>query len=241
MKSILITGASRGIGRSIALKCAQSGDFNRIIINCRNNLLLLQDAAQRIKDTNPNIECFTSLGDVGDIEYVKTLKKEIGSVDVIVNNAAISYTGLIIDMTPEEWNTTITTNLTSVYNTCHVFLPDMISKRSGHIINLSSVWGKVGASCEVAYSATKGAIDAFTKSLAKEMGPSKVQVNALALGIVDTDMNNHLNSAEKSEIVDDIPMGRMLTPDEVGSAVLNLLNMPPYFTGEIVKLDGGWI
>ncbi len=220
MKSILITGASRGIGRSIALKCAQSGDFNRIIINCRNNLLLLQDAAQRIKDTNPNVECFTSLGDVGDIEYVKTL---------------------IIDMTPEEWNTTITTNLTSVYNTCHVFLPDMISKRSGHIINLSSVWGKVGASCEVAYSATKGAINAFTKSLAKEMGPSKVQVNALALGIVDTDMNNHLNSAEKSEIVDDIPMGRMLTPDEVGSAVLNLLNMPPYFTGEIVKLDGGWI
>lgn len=239
-RSILITGASRGIGRAIAISAAGSGMFNKIVLNSRKN----SDELERTKEiilSSSDIEVITSQGDVGDISYVKTLRDTAGEVDVLINNAAISYTGLLIDMSPDEWNEIVTTNISSIYNTCHTFVPDMISRKCGHIINISSVWGEVGASCEVAYSAAKGAVNSFTRALAKELGPSHIQVNALELGIVDTDMNSHLNTDEKEAICEDIPMGRMARPEEIGRAVVSLLNMPEYFTGEIVRIDGGWI
>ena len=239
-RSILITGASRGIGRAIAISAAGSGMFNKIVLNSRKN----SDELERTKEiilSSSDIELITSQGDVGDISYVKTLRDTAGEVDVLINNAAISYTGLLIDMSPDEWNEIVTTNISSIYNTCHTFVPDMISRKCGHIINISSVWGEVGASCEVAYSAAKGAVNSFTRALAKELGPSHIQVNALELGIVDTDMNSHLNTDEKEAICEDIPMGRMARPEEIGRAVASLLNMPEYFTGEIVRIDGGWI
>ena len=239
-RSILITGASRGIGRAIAVSAAGSGMFSKIVLNSRKN----SDELERTKEiilSSSDIEVITSQGDVGDISYVKTLRDTAGEVDVLINNAAISYTGLLIDMSPDEWNEIVTTNISSIYNTCHTFVPDMISRKCGHIINISSVWGEVGASCEVAYSATKGAVNSFTRALAKELGPSHIQVNALELGIVDTDMNSHLNTDEKEAICEDIPMGRMAHPEEIGRAVASLLNMPEYFTGEIVRIDGGWI
>lgn len=234
---ILITGASGGIGRSIALKAASSGMFDKITINSRKNAEELEKTSELIKQA----EVITSLGDLSDIEYVRGLRELAGPVDVLINNAAISYTGLLIDMTPEEWQETLGTNLTSIYNTCHTFLPDMIRNQSGHIINISSVWGEVGASCEVAYSATKGAVNAFTKALAKETGPSNVQVNALSLGIIDTRMNSHLSPEDIADICEDIPAGRMGTPDEAGEAVMNMLRMPKYYTGDILTMDGGWI
>ena len=241
MERILITGASRGIGREIAISSAKTGRFDHIILNCRSSEALLDEVAQAIYEINPSIRCSLSLGDVGDYSYIQELHEQYGDIDVLINNAAISLTGLLIDMTPEEWQSIISTNITSIYNTCHEYLPAMISAKSGQIINISSVWGIAGASCEVAYSATKGAINAFTKALAKEVAPSNIQVNALALGIVDTTMNSHLSKEDINDICEDIPIGRMLRPEEVGDTVTKLLQMPAYLTGEIITIDGGWI
>ena len=268
MKSILITGASRGVGRAIALKVAKSDEYSHIILNAHNNSNMLNETAEQITKLNPSVKCFTSIGNVGDINYISQLHSDITSflsvlndsseshpaldsfsdkvsntnyIHTLINNAALSYTGLLIDMTPDEWNETISTNLSSIYNTCHVFLPDMIANKSGKIINISSVWGSVGASCEAAYSATKGGVNSLTKALAKELAPSGIQVNALALGIVDTDMNSHLTKEEINEICDDIPIGRMMSPEEAAEGVMAILNAPDYLTGEIIKMDGGWI
>ena len=240
---ILVTGASRGVGRAIAKAAAASGMFDKITINSRKNETALQETIKLIEKENVSdgLKLNLTLGDVSDISYIHKLRDEFGPVDVLINNAAISYTGLIIDMTPENWQESIGTNLTSIYNTCHTFLPDMIHNQSGHIINISSVWGAVGASCEVAYSATKGAVNSFTKALAKEVGPSHVQVNAISLGIMDTDMNSHLSPDDIDSICEDIPMGRMGTPEEAAEAVMNMLRMPKYYTGDILTLDGGWI
>lgn len=241
MERILITGASRGIGREIAISSAKTGRFDHIILNCRSSEALLDEVAQAIYEINPSIRRSLSLGDVGDYSYIQELHEQYGDIDVLINNAAISLTGLLIDMTPEEWQSIISTNITSIYNTCHEYLPAMISAKSGQIINISSVWGIAGASCEVAYSATKGAINAFTKALAKEVAPSNIQVNALALGIVDTTMNSHLSKEDINDICEDIPIGRMLRPEEVGDTVTKLLQMPTYLTGEVITIDGGWI
>lgn len=143
-------------------------------------------------------------------------------------------------MKPEEWDALLRTNLTSLYNTCHTFVPDMVSASSGKILNISSVWGLSGASCEVAYSASKGAVNAFTRALARELAPSHIRVNALALGMVDTRMNAHLSDAEIAEIKEQIPAGYILSPEEAADAAFRLLEMPEYFNGEVVRLDGCW-
>ena len=132
------------------------------------------------------------------------------------------------------------TNLTSLYNTCHTYVPDMVSARHGKILNISSVWGLSGASCEVAYSASKGAVNAFTRALARELAPSHIQVNALALGIVDTRMNARLSPEEKEEIVSQIPAGYIVSPEEAADAAFRLLGMPEYLNGEVIRLDGCW-
>ena len=239
MKSILITGASRGVGRALAVKCAKSGAFNKIIINCRQNEAELNKTAALIAEVC-DVQCIRSIGDIGDPDYVRSLRELCGPVNVLINNAAISLTGLLIDMTDSEWNDIISTNITSLFNTCHTFAPDMIRQGEGHIINVSSVWGLRGASCEVAYSTTKGAVNAFTMALAKELAPSHVQVNAAALGIVDTEMNSHLSEEELSEIREDIPAGYIATASEAAEFIYKMIDMPKYLTGEVIKFDGGW-
>lgn len=252
MKSILITGASRGVGKAIALKIAEtskySHDYSHIILNAHSSSSLLDETAATIAELNPDIKCLTSIGDVGDSAYINKLYSQVKSftgdvsfVQTLINNAAISYTGLLIDMSPEEWNQTISTNLSSIYNTCHAFLPDMIHHKSGQIVNISSVWGIYGASCEAAYSAAKGGVDSLTKALAKELAPSSISVNALALGIVNTEMNAHLSKEEIDDICEDIPIGRMMTPEEAAEGVMAILNAPDYLTGAVIKMDGGWI
>ena len=146
-----------------------------------------------------------------------------------------------MDMNPDEWRQTVAVNLDSVYNTCHEVLPYMVKEKRGRIINISSVWGLVGASCEVAYSATKGAVNAFTKALAKELAPSGIRVNAAAFGVIDTDMNRHLSEEDRSQLEEEIPIGRMASPEEAADFIMKLIDMPDYFTGEVVKFDGGWI
>ena len=200
---------------------------------------MVNDSLRQVFQDTP-ARCIASLGDVGDIKYVEKLHETIGDIDVLVNNAAISITGLLTDMEPSEWDKIIKTNITSVYNTCHTFAPGMIRKKEGKILNISSVWGLRGASCEVAYSATKGAVNAFTQAFAKELAPSNVQVNAAALGIVDTEMNSNLSPEDKSYIIEEIPAGYIMTADEAARSIMSLIDMPPYFTGEVVKIDGGW-
>ncbi len=240
MSTVLITGASRGIGRAVALACAASGRYSKIILNGGHDTAALEETS-RLVSAAGDLLCVSSLGDVGDLTYVRSLREDYGPADVLVNNAGISWTGLLTDMSPAEWDAMIRTNLTSLYNVCHTYVPDMVSRQSGRIVNISSVWGLAGASCEVAYSAAKGAVNAFTMALAKELAPSHIQVNALAPGMVDTRMNSHLSEAETEEIRNQIPAGRVVSPEETAQAVLNLLDMPEYFTGNVVKFDGAWL
>ena len=133
------------------------------------------------------------------------------------------------------------TNLNAVFYTCREVIPDMVHTKSGKIINISSMWGTVGASCEVAYSATKGAVNAFTKALAKELAPSNIQVNALSCGVIDTAMNGCFSPEEKEDLAEEIPVGRFGDPMEVGLAVKKMIEMPEYVTGQILTIDGGYI
>ena len=240
MSTILITGASHGVGRAFAIACAQSGRFSKIILNGGSDKAALDDTARRVLAAG-DLVCAADVGDVGDLSYVESLRKRFGPVDTLVNNAAISRVGLLTDMAPEDWDRVMKVNVTSLYNTCHTFVPDMVSAGSGQILNVSSVWGLAGASCEVAYSASKGAVNAFTKALAKELAPSHIRVNAIALGIVGTRMNAHLSEAEKAEIRNQIPAGYIVSPQEAAEGLLKLLTMPEYVNGEIVRMDGCWL
>ena len=239
MNTILITGASHGVGKAFAIACAESGRFTKIILNGGSDKAALEDTARRVSAAG-DLVCIADIGDVSDLAYVQGLRERFGPVDTLVNNAGISRTGLLTDMSPEEWDRVLRVNVTSLYNTCHTYVPDMVSAGGGRILNVSSVWGLCGASCEVAYSASKGAVNSFTRALARELAPSHIQVNALALGIVDTRMNAHLSEKETAEIVSQIPAGYIVSPEEAAEAALRLLEMPEYFNGEIVRLDGCW-
>ena len=240
MSTILITGASHGVGKAFAIACAQSGRFSKIILNGGTDTAALEDTARRVSAAG-DLVCLADVGDVSDLAYVQGLRERFGPVDTLVNNAGISRIGLLTDMSPDVWDRVLKVNVTSLYNTCHTYVPDMVSNGSGQILNVSSVWGLCGASCEVAYSASKGAVNAFTKALAKELAPSHIRVNAIALGIIGTRMNAHLTETETAEICDQIPAGYIASPEDAAQAMLRLLDMPEYFNGEIVRFDGCWI
>lgn len=239
-KTVLVTGSSRGIGKAIAYKFAQEG-YN-VVINGAKNQESLQQTKTEIEQYK--VSCLAYLGDMGDYDRAKELflliKEQFGHIDVLVNNAGVSYIGLLTDMSPQDWNKVIGTNLTSVYNCCSLAIPNMVKDKSGSIINISSVWGNVGASCEVAYSASKGGMNAFTKALAKELAPSNIQVNAIACGAIDTEMNQFLTNEELLQLTNEIPSGRLGRADEVAELVYNLTNNE-YLTGQVIGLDGGWI
>ena len=162
-------------------------------------------------------------------------------IDVLINNAGISYLGLLSEMPYEQWELLLRTNLTSVFACCKCAIPHMVSQKSGKIINISSDWGIYGASCEAAYSATKGGINALTKALAKELAPSNIQVNAVACGVIDTEMNACFDEAERKTLEEEIPAGYFAKPDEVARFLLQLAQAPAYLTGQVIGFDGGWI
>ncbi len=240
-KTILVTGASRGIGKAIALKFAQEG-YN-LVITCLKSQEELMETKREIEGLS--VPCMTFMGDMGDYEAVKTLKtlvqERFHGIDVLVNNAGISYIGLLTDMDITDWNKIIQTNLTSVFNCCNLFAPEMIRKGFGKIINISSVWGITGASMETAYSATKGGVNAFTKAYAKELAPSNIQVNAIACGAIDTQMNHFLSEEEASALKEEIPAGRFGKPEEVAVLTYQLANGNDYLNGQVITLDGAWI
>ncbi len=241
MKTILITGSSRGIGKEIALKFAKEG--YRIILNGAHNedtLLKTRQLCQNLGATA--ISYFGNIADPIFVEYmIQDIEKKFGPIDCLVNNAGISYIGLLTDMSIEDWNKIINTNLNSVFYCCRQVIPSMVKRQTGSILNISSVWGEVGASCEVAYSASKGAVNAFTKALAKELAPSHINVNAISCGVIDTDMNRCFTKEEREALKEEIPAGRFGSCEEVGNLAYSLATATPYLTGQIIRLDGGWI
>lgn len=241
-KTVLITGASRGIGRAIARTFAKEG--YQLVLNCHHSKKELEALAKELYEQY-HAESLLCIGDVGSYTYVSSMFRQIeerfGGLDVLINNAGISYIGLLTDMSYEDWMQIVNTNLSSVFNCCRHAVPFMVHQKKGSIVTISSVWGLVGASCEVAYSATKGGIHGFTKALAKELAPSNISVNAIACGVIDTDMNACFSAEERTALEEEIPAGRYGTPQEVAALAYRIATSSPYLTAQIVTLDGGWI
>jgi 3-oxoacyl-[acyl-carrier protein] reductase len=239
-KVALITGASRGIGQHIALEMTKAGAI--VGINYMKDEAGIQKTMDLIKNMGGYGKKYK--GDVRDFsksqEIINNMISDFGKIDILVNNAGVSQIGLLIDSNEEDYNHILDSNFRSVYNCTHAVLNHMISRRSGSIINISSIWGNVGASCEVLYSASKGAINAFTMALGKELAPSNIRVNGIAPGVIDTSMNSYFSDEEISVLKEEIPMDRFGKPQEIGKlAVFLASESSSYITSQIITIDGG--
>lgn len=241
-KVALITGASKGIGRAIAIEFAKQGAG--VIINYSSDDKGAEETLEEVKKVNGY--GIIVKGDISSFENCKTIVEEVtrvmGKIDILVNNAGISQIGLFMDATEEEIEKIISTNLLGAMYLTNQVLKGMISRKNGNIINISSMWGEVGASCEVLYSATKGGLNTFTKALAKEVAPSNIRVNAISPGVINTKMNSFLGEEEKKSLEEEIPLGRFGEPSEIGKiAVFLCSEASSYITGQIIRADGGFI
>ncbi len=240
-KTVLITGASRGIGAACALTFAGCG--YHVFLNCNKSLETLRQVSQQIRMQGGSCELVA--GDVGNPDIVEEIFQKIstsrGGLDVLINNAGVSYVGLLTDMSNADWERILNSNLSSTFYCSRAAVPYMVSQKCGKIINISSMWGRVGASCEAAYSATKAGINGLTMALAKELAPSNIQVNAVACGVIDTTMNAQFSEEERQALADEIPAGRFGTPEEVAAFVLDLAENHSYLTGQVIGFDGGFI
>ena len=241
-KTVLITGASRGIGRAAAAAFAKAG--YDLVLNCIHSEKELRRFSLELEE-DFHIQTLCCCGDIASYAFVCEMFEKVREfcqgVDILINNAGISYIGLLSEMHYEEWERMLHTNLTSVFSCCKCAVPYMISQKEGKIINISSVWGISGASCEAAYSASKGGVNAFTRALGKELAPSNIQVNAIACGIIDTDMNRCFSEEERYALKEEVPAGRFGSPEEIARVALSLVEAPSYLTGQIITVDGGWI
>lgn len=241
-KCAIVTGASNGIGRSIAVKLAEEGAF--VIINYNSDIKAAEETLNVIKKNHGYAHIYKA--DVSDYTQVKKLVKfaidTFGKVDILVNNAGISKVGLFMDFNEKQWDDLINVNIKGAFNCSHAVIPNMIENKKGIIINMSSMWGNSGASCEVVYSATKGAVNSFTKALAKELGPSNIRVNAISPGVINTKMNKWLTEEEKSDLLDSVPLMRFgETSDVANLAAFLASDESSYITGQIITIDGGFI
>ena len=210
----LVTGASRGIGRAIAEALAEAG--YHLILTCSHTLPDLQEVAACLEEKY-GITCTAMAADASKPAAIEKVFASLDHLDVLVNNAGISYIGLLTDMSVEEWQHVLNTNLSSCFYT-----------------------SRLAASMEVAYSASKGGVNSFTKALAKELAPSNIQVNAISCGVIDTAMNHCFSAEEMNALREEIPADRLGQPEEVAKLVLQLIQAPTYLTGQILTLDGGW-
>ncbi len=240
-KVVLITGSSSGIGSAIATEYAKKG--YSIVLNCKKNvdgMLSLRDSIKKYNKNVLAIQC-----DISNYCETKkmfdTINKSFGSVEILINNAGVSYFGLFSNMNQEEWNNVINTNIKGVINCSHIAIDSMIKNKCGAIINISSIWGVCGASCEVIYSMTKAGIDGFTKALAKELAPSNIFVNSIACGLIDTNMNNNLSNIDTQSFIDDIPLSRIGDTSDITSLCLYLSEENTYMTGQVLVVDGGYL
>lgn len=240
-KYILITGSSRGIGKSAALLFASKG--YHVFLNCRRSFSELEQVKKQIEKKHGSCTCIPA--DVGNPEEVRGMFQKIYSacpcLDILVNNAGVSHLGLLSEMTDSQWELVLQTNLSSAFYCSREALPPMIHRKKGKIINISSMWGTVGASCEAAYSAAKSGVHGLTRALAKELAPSNIQVNAVACGVIDTKMNHMLNPEERKNLEYEIPSGRFGTPEEAAQAIYDIAHFPEYITGQVIGIDGGYI
>ena len=236
-KYALITGASRGIGRAAAEAFAKAG--YDLVLTSHSSPEALKSLAADLRSSY-GISCQPVQADMGSELDVQRVFAFLRNLDVLVNNAGIAHLGLLTDMTTEQWHRIMAVNLDSCFYTCRAAVPLMLKGHKGKIINVSSIWGTHGASMEVAYSASKGGMNAFTKALAKELAPSNIQVNAIACGIIDTAMNSTLSAAELEALKEEIHADRLGRPSEVAQLILQTAQAPAYMTGQIITIDGGW-
>lgn len=234
-KVAIVTGGSRGIGASIVKKLAQNGYI--VVLNYNKS----EKEAKEIENKFDNVYAYKT--DISNYDEVKALVdftiNKFGKIDLLVNNAGIDLIKTINDTKIEEFDKILKTNLYSAFYTSKEVSKYMINNKSGKIINISSIWGIIGASCEMAYSVSKAGLDAMTKSLAKELGPSNIQVNSIAPGIIDTDMNKFLSKEEKEQIISEIPLEHIGNVEDVADCVLFLANAN-YITGQVIQVNGGW-
>lgn len=238
MKKVLITGASRGIGAQCARRFAEQG--YDVWINYFKSEIKAKELYYELRKDHPYVHLIKA--DVSDPEQVREMFNSIGEIDILINNAGISQTKLFTEITDEDWNRMISTNLSSAFYCCRAALPDMINKKWGRIINISSMWGQVGGSCEVHYSAAKAGIIGLTKALAMEEGLSGITVNCIAPGVIMTDMNSHLSDDDIIALKNDTPTGTIGTPDDIAQAALFLANENSSFiTGQVLGVNGGFV
>jgi 3-oxoacyl-[acyl-carrier protein] reductase len=236
MKIAIVTGASRGIGKEIAKELSKHGI--KVIANYNKS----EEQAKILQKENQEIDIFKA--DVSNRDEVKQMVeyvlKKYGKIDILINNAGISESKLFTETTDEDWNRIINNNLYSTFCMTQEVLPNMIHNKKGNIINISSVWGMIGASCESIYSISKAGIDAMTKSLAKELGPSNIRVNSIAPGIIDTEMNKNLTINDIEKIENEIPLGKIGKVSDIAKCI-NWLIEDEYTTGQVISLNGGWV
>lgn len=236
MKVAIVTGASRGIGKQIAKELSKQGI--KVIANYNKS----EEQAKLLQKENPEINIYKA--DVTKREEIKQMVEyainKYGKIDILVNNAGVAETKLFTEVTDDDWNKIINTNLYSAFCVTQEVLPNMIHNKSGCIINISSVWGIVGSSCETIYSISKAGMNSMTKSLAKELGPSNIRVNSIAPGFIDTDMNNMYSIEEINCIKEEIPLRKIGITEDISKCV-NWLIEDNYTTGQIISINGGWI
>lgn len=239
-KVVIVTGASRGIGRDIATTLAKKGYI--VIANYNKSENKAIELQQNLKKENIKIDIFKA--DVSNRDEVKKLVQFVinkyKKIDCVINNAGIDQVKMFLDITDADWNNMISNNLNSVFYMCQEVLPYMIHEKNGVIINISSIWGVTGASCESHYAVSKAGVDALTKSLAKEMGPSNIRINSIAPGFIDTEMNNNLNEEEKQEIKEEIPLQKIGKVEDVSRTVEWIIE-DEYITGQVISVNGGWL
>jgi len=231
MQHVLITGGSRGIGAATVRAFVRAG--YAVSFFYEKNA----EAAEALAAETgaAPIRC-----DVADTQTVARTVAALSPVDVLVNNAGISHVGLISEITPEAWDRLFAVNVKGIYNTVRAVLPAMLQKQAGAIVNISSMWGQAGASCEAAYSATKGAVIALTQALARELGPSGIRVNAVSPGVIDTQMNAQLSPADRAALAAETPLERLGTPEEVAEAIVYLAQAG-FITGQNLPVNGGFL
>lgn len=239
-KVAIITGASKGIGREIARSLAIKEV--KVIVNYNNSEKEAIELKEELKKENIYIDIFKA--DVSKREeghkLVQFALDKYKKVDILINNAGISEYKMFVNETDEDWNRVINTNLYSAFMMCQEVIPNMINNKSGCIINISSIWGMVGASLEVIYSVSKAGMNGLTKGLAKELGPSNIRVNSIAPGLIDTDMNKDLNKEELKELKEETPLEKIGIPQDIAKCV-NWLVEDNFTTGQIISPNGGWV
>ncbi len=242
MKTVAVTGASGDIGRAICLEFAKNGYNVAALYNTNDaSATALIDELCKFGVNAKAYKC--DLTDESAVNAVSSnILADLGHIDTVINNAGISFTGLVTDFSGDDFDKIFSVNVKSMFMLNNALLPHMINRKSGEIINISSIWGVCGASCEVLYSATKSAIIGYTKALAAEVGPSGIRVNCIAPGFIDTKMNDHLSDDDKADFANDTPLCRLGSVDDVAKSALFLANdSSSFITGQVLGVNGGYI